>query len=158
MNIHPTFIDKTLSFRFFCQPRLVFLIFFLSVSIFPSKGQNPQDTLSQPARLEWDIREYDFGDIPANSPKRHYDFYFTNTGGRPLVIKQVSSSCGCTKYHASTRAIQPGKRGKVRVIYDGSSQPLKKFRKSVTVYSNDPRRYSRIFIKGRKVAAKKKSR
>ena len=42
----------------------------------------------------------------------------------------------------------PGDTGFVSVGYRGQGQPFGYFRKSVTVYTNDPRSYVRIFIRG----------
>ena len=40
---------------------------------------------------------HDFGNIKEANGKVHYDFIFTNTGGKPVVILNAITTCGCTK-------------------------------------------------------------
>ena len=109
-----------------------------------------QNCLPQTPKIEFVEQEYDFGSfqpVDADSLKSH-SFRFVNTGQRPLVILNVASGCGCTRPSYTKTPIQPGDSGIVTVNYKGYGQPFGKFRKSVTVYSNDPRSYTRIFIRG----------
>ena len=109
-----------------------------------------QNCSPQTAKIEFVEQEYDFGSfqpVDADSLKSH-SFRFVNTGQRPLVILNVASGCGCTRPSYTKIPIQPGDSGIVTVNYKGYGQPFGKFRKSVTVYSNDPRSYTRIFIRG----------
>lgn len=109
-----------------------------------------QNSTLQVPKIEFPEQEYDFGSfepVGNNSIKSH-SFRFVNTGQRPLVIHYVASGCGCTRPSYTKTPIQPGDSGIVTVNYKGYGQPFGKFRKSVTVYSNDPRSYTRIFIRG----------
>ncbi len=104
-------------------------------------------------RIEFAEREYDFGKfspVGADSLKLH-TFTFTNTGQKPLVVLRAVSSCGCTRPTHTMTPIMPGDTGTVTVGYRGEGQRMGYFRKSVTVYTNDPRSYVRIFICGRLV-------
>lgn len=104
----------------------------------------------QTPRIEFTEREYDFGQFAPieNDTLKQHSFYFTNVGQKPLVILRVVSSCGCTRPTFTKKPIMPGDSGVVTVGYRGQGQPIGNFRKSVTVYSNDPRSYTRIFITG----------
>ena len=64
------------------------------------------------------------------------------------VVLRVVSSCGCTQPTHTMTPVMPGDTGVVTVGYRGEGQRLGFFRKSVTVYSNDPRSYVRIFVRG----------
>ncbi|MBE6303114.1 MAG: DUF1573 domain-containing protein [Bacteroidales bacterium] len=101
-------------------------------------------------RIEFVEREYDFGrfePVEDDTLKMH-TFCFKNTGQKPLVVLRAVSSCGCTRPTHTVTPIMPGDTGFVSVGYRGQGQPFGYFRKSVTVYTNDPRSYVRIFIRG----------
>ena len=53
---------------------------------------------------------HDFGTI-AEGPEVTYYFEFTNTGKEPLIIQNVSASCGCTTPDWPKQPILPGKQG-----------------------------------------------
>lgn len=53
----------------------------------------------------------------------HYTYNFTNTGEAPLVISNISASCGCTVAKKYPRGkIMPGEGGAVEVEYDSQSK------------------------------------
>ena len=109
-----------------------------------------QNNTIQTPKIEFTEREYDFGSFEpvGNDTLKSHTFHFLNTGKQPLVIIHVASGCGCTRPQYTKTPIQPGDTGIVTVNYKGYGQPIGKFRKSITVYSNDPRSYTRIFIHG----------
>lgn len=61
-------------------------------------------------------------------------FGFTNRGDKPLHIRKVHPSCGCTRVSHTPGNIQPGGRGEVVVVYDAAM--LGTFSKYVEVYTN----------------------
>lgn len=61
-------------------------------------------------------------------------FGFTNRGDKPLHIKKVHPSCGCTKASHTPGNIPPGGRGEIVVVYDAAI--LGTFNKYVEVYTN----------------------
>lgn len=65
-----------------------------------------------------------------------------------LHILQVASGCGCTTPKYTKKPIKPGKKGSIKVEYDATGRRPGYYRKSVTVYSNDPSSYVRLFIEG----------
>jgi len=85
--------------------------------------------------LAFEKKVYDFGDIKEESGVAEYDFQFTNTGNQPLIISQVTASCGCTTPSWTKAPIKPGEKGYIKVAYDPKNRP-NKFNKSITVYSN----------------------
>lgn len=100
--------------------------------------------------IVFDEREHDFGRFSATGADtlKQHAFTFKNTGEAPLVIQHVATGCGCTTPTYSKEPVPPGEQGQIIVAYRGENQLPGFFRKSVTVYVNDPRRYIRIFIKG----------
>ena len=109
-----------------------------------------QNHTPQNPKIEFKEQEYDFGSFEpvGNDTLKSHSFRFYNTGQQPLVILHVATGCGCTRPQYPKTPIEPGDSGIVTVNYKGYGQPVGKFRKSVTVYSNDPRSYTRIFIRG----------
>ena len=104
-------------------------------------------------RIEFTKREHDFGKfspVGTDTLKLH-TFTFTNTGKKPLVVLRAVSSCGCTQPTHTLEPVMPGDIGFVTVGYRGQGQRTGYFRKSITVYTNDPRSYVRIFISGQLV-------
>lgn len=77
----------------------------------------------------------DFGDLKQENGPASRVFEFTNTGGKPVIISNVTSSCGCTTPTWSKQPIPPGKKGFVEAVYDPRNRPGN-FSKTITVYSN----------------------
>ena len=109
-----------------------------------------QNHTPQNPKIEFKEQEYDFGSFEpvGNDTLKSHSFRFYNTGQQPLVILHVATGCGCTRPQYPKTPIEPGDSGIVTVNYKGYGQAVGPFRKSVTVYSNDPRSYTRIFIRG----------
>ena len=109
-----------------------------------------QNLTPQNPKIEFKEQEYDFGSFEpvGNDTLKSHSFRFYNTGQQPLVILHVATGCGCTRPQYPKTPIEPGDSGIVTVNYKGYGQSVGPFRKSVTVYSNDPRSYTRIFIRG----------
>ena len=109
-----------------------------------------QNHTPQNPKIEFKEQEYDFGSFEpvGNDTLKSHSFRFYNTGQQPLVILHVATGCGCTRPQYPKTPIEPGDSGIVTVNYKGYGQSVGPFRKSVTVYSNDPRSYTRIFIRG----------
>ena len=106
-----------------------------------------EETQEDTPHPDFEIKErmHDFGKV--NAKKRH-TFYITNTGNAPLVIKHVATGCGCTTTDYTKSPILPGKKGKITVSFNPETQRAGAFRKSVTIYTNSPKDYTRVFIKG----------
>ena len=80
---------------------------------------------------------WNYGDVKEESGVAVYSFEFTNTGGEPLIIHNVSASCGCTSPSWSREPIMPGGKGFVKVAYDPAGRPGR-FDKTVNVMTNAP--------------------
>ncbi len=114
----------------------LFLGFFLLMAIllisfnlfFPSAIDQPKITFKETIKSFPKVKE---------GTKLRHEFVFTNTGNAPLIIKRVTTSCGCAAALASEDKIMPGKEGKIRVQFDtrGYSGQVTK---QVYVESNDP--------------------
>ena len=76
-------------------------------------------------------------------------FAFTNKGNKPLHIKKVEPSCGCTKATYTRGNIAPGARGEITVEYDAGM--LGTFSKYVEVYTNAGKDPEFLVFQGRVV-------
>jgi hypothetical protein len=97
------------------------------------------------AKIEFKTDVIDYGEIAKGSNGVRF-FEFTNTGNAPLVISQVTSSCGCTVPSWTKEAVAPGKSGQIEVKYDTNKPgPI---RKTITVMSNAETPNVALKIKG----------
>lgn len=85
--------------------------------------------------MSFDTDAHDFGTITEEGGPVTYRFEFTNTGGAPLIISNVTTSCGCTAPSWSREPVLPGAKGFVSATYDPKNRPGK-FEKTITIVSN----------------------
>lgn len=135
---------------------IFFLLLLTSCLSSPAYSQEKTDTIVMPveeqgsARIDFEQQVYDFGEFSKSKhPKQKHKFKFKNNGGKNLYILQIITGCGCTTPEYTKEPIKPGDTGVVTVTFDAASQRKGKFTKSITVYTNDPRSFVRIFIKGK---------
>lgn len=73
-------------------------------------------------RIEFDQTEVSTGKI-TQGEVRNFTFNFTNTGDAPLVISEVSGSCGCTiPRNYPKDKIMPGEGGSIDVEFDSDNK------------------------------------
>ncbi|MCQ2253733.1 MAG: DUF1573 domain-containing protein [Bacteroidales bacterium] len=95
--------------------------------------------------MTFKFTDHNFGTREAGSDIS-YEFEFVNTGKNPLIISNVSTSCGCTTPDYSREPVPSKGRGKIHVKYD--SNRIGSFSKSITVYSNAENSPVVLSIKG----------
>lgn len=98
---------------------------------------------------KFENQTFDFGKIKQDVPVTH-EFRFTNTGKVPMIITNVTASCGCTTPSWTKDIIPPGGAGFVKATYNAASPGA--FNKSVTVTANVETGYFQLFVKGEVVA------
>lgn len=96
---------------------------------------------------------HDFGYIKEAKGAVTHTFTFTNTGDRPLIIKQVVVSCGCTRPEFPTKPIKPGKTGKVKITFSPAGRSGS-FRKSIKVRTNGANGSVNLYITGNVIPKK----
>jgi hypothetical protein len=85
--------------------------------------------------ISFDSLICNFGTL-AVGEKFPHTFQFTNTGNAPLIIAQVSPSCGCTTAKDwPQQPIAPGESGMISVEFNSSGNSGK-VDKTITVLSN----------------------
>ena len=90
---------------------------------------------------------WDFGEIrEADGPVSH-TFTGENRSGKPLVILDVVTSCGCTVPRFSKQPILSGGKTEITVTYDPTNRPGV-FSKELTVYSSDRKKIATLTVHG----------
>lgn len=89
---------------------------------------------------------YDFGTIEQASEVSHV-FIVKNDGRQPLEISDVSTTCGCTATVLDRKTIPAGEEARIEATFS-SGTGKGHFKKSITIYSNDPFSPKRLDITG----------
>jgi len=87
-----------------------------------------------PENMYFKFPVHDFKTVP-EGPAAEHEFSFTNTGKEPIVISNVSASCGCTTPSYSKEPVLPGKSGIIKASYNTNGR-IGPFTKSITITSN----------------------
>ena len=99
---------------------------------------------AQPKAL-FDKTTHEFGTILWKNPVTA-TFKITNKGDKPLVISNVTTSCGCTVADWTKEPIAPGKTGSVSSTFDAKA--IGRFQKSVGIYCNASNKPIYLAIRG----------
>ena len=107
----------------------------------PNAAEAPQQNTVDPATLtkvEWlDGVDRDFGKMKEGE-NLEVSFRFKNVGDKPLVISNVTASCGCTVPETPKKPYAPGETGVIKASFNSSGKPGSQS-KQVNVFSNvDP--------------------
>lgn len=98
------------------------------------------------AKAKFDCEDYDFGEVLESGGKLSHTFIVENVGNRPLVIRGIYVSCGCTTASHTKEAIMPGEKGEITVTFD--PEGLKGlYIKTIFVHTNTKNRKGEIFIR-----------
>jgi len=126
--------------------KLITLAFCMG-ALFMAHAQQPAAPAANPSGAEIKFTEelHDFGIIPQGIPAS-YEFTFKNTGKEPLIIKDATASCGCTKPEFDPKPVLPGKTGHIKATFNAAG--VGPFNKTITVTSNAQTPTVVIQIKG----------
>ena len=78
---------------------------------------------AQNAALKFDSEKWNFGKIAEDGGNVEHTFTFTNTSSKPVVIIDVTTSCGCTTPSYSRKPIMSGQKGEIVVSIDPMNRP-----------------------------------
>jgi hypothetical protein len=89
---------------------------------------------------------YDLGKIKGSSQKE-VEFKFINEGKRDLIIRHITSSCGCTAIQQGNQGvgIKPGEASSIKAIFNSTGYKGK-VTKAIYVYTNDPKNSEAILM------------
>ncbi|GAB2601861.1 DUF1573 domain-containing protein [Spirosoma areae] len=77
---------------------------------------------------------YDFGTLTEGDTVEHV-FAFTNTGEFPLIINNITASCGCTTPEWPREPVAPGAKSSVRVRFNSRGKSGEQ-NKTITIFAN----------------------
>lgn len=119
--------------------KLILITIFISLAVF---------SLNAASKMAFKETTLDFGEIDSGKVV-DLNFEFENAGDSVLIIKNISTSCGCTATKLEKKEYQPGEKGSIPVKFN--SRGLQgKISKYVTVTTNDKENiYSRLQITGK---------
>lgn len=107
---------------------LLFAVASLAQNVTPTAYQNPNAPV-----ITFEKTTHDYGTVTKGGDGQ-CEFKFKNTGIEPLILSNVSSSCGCTVPEWPREPILRGKSAAIKVKYDTNRNgPINK---TVTVMSN----------------------
>ena len=92
-------------------------------------------SLSAQPKLAFDKTQHDFGKVSEGDGAVSHNFTFKNTGTTPLIVQNVSSTCGCTTPEWTKQPVRAGETGFIRVSYNVKGRPGA-IDKTITVHSN----------------------
>lgn len=121
---------------------ILFLIAFIALAPL-SMAQGSEDS-NEVAQIKFSKTEHIFGDIIQGDSVQTI-FKFTNTGTAPLVLTNVSVTCGCTAPYWPREAIMPGDEGEIRVKFRSAGKSGAQ-NKVITIYSNAANNPERVKI------------
>lgn len=94
------------------------------------------------AKLVLEKNRIDFGDVEEGKVVES-KINFKNSGNGVLEIIDVKTSCGCTAALLSSKKLNPGEDGSIKIELDTANREGKLTR-TVTLYSNDPSQANQI--------------
>ncbi len=89
---------------------------------------------------------YNFGKVTEGEIVQ-YNYRFKNTGTKPLIVTNVSASCGCTVPEKPEQPIKPGETGFIKVKFN-SEHRAGNAHKTVTVSSNAEPAFPELLLTG----------
>lgn len=124
---------------------LLILFIFTGFQGLFAQEKKAKDDMVFEKNVNGEIR-HDFGSIVYGA-NGTIDFVFKNEGSNPIVISNVSSTCGCTVPTWPKEPVAPGKKGSITVVYN--TKLPGSFNKTVIVYSNANNSPVRLTIMGK---------
>lgn len=97
--------------------------------------------------ISFDRLTHNFGEIMLGSGPVSCTFNFENKGSKPVVIYNVTTTCGCTDVEWTREPIRPGGKGEIKVTYSNDEGPYP-FDKSITVYMSDEKKPAILKLRG----------
>lgn len=99
-----------------------------------------------PARIVFEATSYEYDSIQQGDVIE-YEFKFKNGGERPLTIKDVKGSCGCTIGSYSFLDIAPNEESSIKARFDSKGKVGPQLT-TITVYSNANPKGDVLSLKG----------
>lgn len=95
-----------------------------------SKSRNPR---SSGHGIKFETTHINLGKISHNTPT-HYKLNYTNTATASVSVVYIHSSCTCTTFKWSKKAVKPGKRGTIMLTY--TPKYYGHFKESIRIFTS----------------------
>lgn len=125
---------------------LLTIFSFLFVYTLMAQGPDTDSESINGPKISFEKSKYDFGEVNQGE-KVQYDFLYVNTGGEPLVISDVKTTCGCTAPNWSREALAVGDTARLKVVFSSVGKRGMQ-NKVITVYSNAINNPERVSLSG----------
>lgn len=109
---------------------------YVSANIVEDFSQLTEEERQTAPRVTFNERAHNFGTITQGEVVST-TFELTNEGERPLKIRKIKSSCGCTATKPSSDEIAPGETETIEVTFNSAGK-RNQVTKHITVVANDP--------------------
>jgi hypothetical protein len=119
---------------------------FSSCSKVEKTNEEKQANGKMPVFALIDSSSYDFGTIQEGAVVEH-SFRFRNDGEYPLILNNITSSCGCTTPEWPKEPIGPNETSSIKVRFDSKNKSGPQV-KTITVYANTEPTYSELRLRG----------
>ena len=104
------------------------------------------EAAAPPTSIQMIDTVFDFGKV-TEGENVEFSYRFKNTGTNPLIVSNVSASCGCTVPEKPEAPIMPGETGFIKVKFNSEGRPGEAH-KTVTVLSNAEPIFPPLMLKG----------
>ncbi|MCE7042578.1 DUF1573 domain-containing protein [Dyadobacter sp. CY312] len=118
----------------------------LSCSGTEKKSESKQAGSKLPVLALMDSSSYDFGTVQEGAVVEH-TFRFRNDGEFPLILNNITSSCGCTTPEWPKEPIEANATSSIKVRFDTKNKSGPQV-KTITVYANTEPAYSELRLRG----------
>lgn len=121
---------------------MLFVVLLTTIGVYAQTSEVLDNDLPE---ITFKSTEVDYGSVSHNSDGVRF-FEFINTGKTPLLLTNVSASCGCTIVEWKKEPIKPGDKGTITIKYNTTIYGP--FNKSIRVFSNAKVSPILLIIKG----------
>ena len=114
----------------------------VSATIEEDFSKYTQEQLDAAPKLVFESTNFNFGTVTEGEKVTH-SFVFRNAGKQDLVIRKISTSCGCTVVDKKSDVIKPGESSSLDITFNSAGKSNRQ-NKSITVICNDPKNAQQI--------------
>ena len=115
--------------------RIIVMVFGVIVAVAAYAQTTASTVPATGPKITWEQPKHDFGDITQGDVVEH-TYKFTNTGTEPLIITNVSVSCGCTVPKGWPRdPIAANGKGEIVIAFNSTGK-MGNNAKVITIVSN----------------------
>jgi hypothetical protein len=127
-----------LSNRFF--PMLLLPLLFVSC------GKKKVST--EPAKIAFEVTDLDIGDVYYEDGEKVIEFKISNEGGRPFHLRDVVSTCECTRTEFSDEQLYGGESTTIKAYLNPEELPEGAFERMLGVYTDLKKRPDTLYFHG----------